>query len=67
MENVWYNCNQEIYDKITSNLIFWLKSSQGLEDFLRGVEWVRGLFLISLVLGKICKLSHAKLGLFCIV
>ena len=31
-----------------------------------GVEWVHGLFLLPLVLGKM-KLSHAKLGLFCVV
>ena len=33
---------------------------------LRGVEWVHGLFLFPLVLGKM-KLSHANLGLFCVV
>ena len=33
---------------------------------LRGVEWVHDLFLFPLVLGKM-KLSHAKLGLFCVV
>ena len=33
---------------------------------LRGVEWVHGLFLFPLVLGKM-KLPHAKLGLFCVV
>ena len=33
---------------------------------LRGVEWVHGLFLFPLVLGKML-LPHAKLGLFCVV
>ena len=37
-----------------------------LLDTLRGVEWVHGLFLFPLVLGKI-ELPHAKLGLFCVV
>ena len=32
---------------------------------LRGVEWVHGLFLFPLVLGK--RLPHGKLGLFCVV
>ena len=33
---------------------------------LRGVEWVHGLFLFPLVLGKM-QLSRAKLGLFWVV
>ena len=32
----------------------------------RAVEWVNGLFLFPLVLGKM-ELPHAKLGLFCVV
>ena len=40
------------------------KNENGLN--LRGVEWVHGLFLFPLVLGKMT-LPHAKLGLFCVV
>ena len=42
-------------------LLFWVRFM-----YLRGVEWVHGLFLFPLVLGKM-KFPHAKLSLFCVV
>ena len=42
------------------------KSAYNTAIYLRGVEWVHGLFLFPLVLGKM-KLPHAKLCLFCVV
>ena len=39
---------------------------QNINHKLRGVEWVHGLFLFPLVLGKMY-LPHAKFGLFCVI
>ena len=41
-------------------------SERPIRQPLRGVEWVHGLFLFPLVLGKMW-LPHAKFGLFCVV
>ena len=56
-EGIWLGQRAPIIDP---NVIKW--ASRPIK-ILRGVEWVHGLFLFPLVLGKMY-LPHAKLGLF---
>ena len=61
-----FYCWKVKYNCLVMCLLCMLLRDTTLWFTLRGVEWVHGLFLFPLVLGKM-KLPHAKLGLFCVV